>query len=386
MEQLRTDGLERQYLIERILADMRVHRSTYDSALMRQLFGSAPVQHDMLYQDSDVGQLLRKGYHMTFDDLYRGGILPKDVPGLREAVLKDDTSMPLMELLGYGEPALGRTDVYFLGLPGSGRSSILSGMLMYIKESGGGMYLPRTNVDYSRRGEFYYQNMVEGLGEFKVPRATVDHSVVVIPFNIGEKHKRKVTFVEYGGNALIRMSKANQDDPEAWEKEKLCRCLRNDNPKTLFFVLSYDMISNENPYFSEPHQAEIIENVLLALDSNGEGKNGERKCTMSKVHTVAIVFSKSDMMNVGDVGKAKLRMKRREIAIDYLNSRFKLFMNSLNDICEKYGINRENYFKPYVLTFTLGDFYVGNSVVYDLIDAECLYNLLSNTTRKNGLF
>lgn len=384
-EQIRTDSLERQYLIERILADMRAHPSVYNSTLMNCLFCYAPMSKALQDTVPDVSRFLKHEYYMTFADLYHGRVLPK-YPDLREAVLKGDVMMPPCDKKDYRDPSKGRTDVYFLGLPGSGRSAILSGLLRYIYSSGGGAYLPRTHADYNRRGEMYCRAVMDGLDEFKVPGATLEAPVTVMPFNLGERRNRVLNFVEFGGGALIRLSRANQDNPEIWKRESLCRCLKNDNPKTLFFVLSYDMISNEHPIFSEPHQAEILENALLALNSNGGGKAGERKCTMSKVQTVAVVFSKSDLMNVKDEGKTKTRTKRREVAMKYLDSRFKLFMNNLGEMCEKYGINGENEHKPYVFTFSLGNFYIGNSVIYDLTDAESLCNFLLTTTRKKGIF
>ncbi len=376
--------MERQYLVERILADMRVHPDEYNSAKMRFLFCVQQAPEAILEGDDYKGRFLREGYFMTFDDLYRGGIIPADVPELRNAVFKNDFEVPQLKMDDLREQEMGRTDVYFLGLTCCGHSSMLAGVIKYLHDFGRGVYVPHRNKEGIDMCVPYCNAVLRGLDECKLPQSTCRETMSFLQFNLGDDFDRKVTFVEYGDGAIGRLANAITDDPEVWDRESLGRCLRNDNPKTLFFVVSYQMISKHKPV-SEPHQAEILENALVAMDCNGEGKKGEKNCTMSKVQTVAIVFSHSDLMDE-EAGRPLNKVERRKIAMDYLDSRLRSFMNNLCDMCKKYGINKDNQNKPYVFTHSLGKFYVGNSVVYDPTDSNCLSEFLISTTTQKKKF
>lgn len=379
--QIQKDNGERQQLVDRIISDMRANRTWYKAGFMLVLFGRTPAPEWLLAENTNVGRFLRQGYSLTFEDLYCGGVLPPDIHELRSAIFKYEFLVPQEGMECLGDLESGRTDVFFLGQTYSGHSCMLAGVVKYLHDYGKGVYVPHKNKDGRDLCVQYCNAMLRGLDECKLPQSTSVDTMSFIQYNIGDEFDQKVTFVEYGDGALARLSRAVSDDPGIWNRESLCRCLKNDNSKTLFFVLSYEMISNNNPRFSEPHQAEILENALLALCTDGDGKNGAKKCVMSKVQTVAIVFSNSDLMDK-IAGRVLNRIERMKIAMDYLNNRLKTFMNNMCDICKKYGINKNNRNKPFVFTFSLGDFYIGNSVVYDPKDSECICDFLIATTPK----
>ena len=64
-------------------------------------------------------------------------------------------------------------------------------------------------------------------------------------------------------------------------------------------------------------------------------------------------------------------------------------MENLSDMCKKYGINAnsKNAYKPYVITFSLGQFYLGNSVIFDNTDSKRLADFVVSATdrRRRGL-
>lgn len=387
MYQIQNDSVERQQLVERILADMRATRPEhgYKASMMRVLFCKQPAPSGALEQNDDVGRFLRQGYCLTFEDLYRADVLPKDNPKLKESVFKEEFEVPQLGIEDLGDLEKGRTDVYFLGQTYSGHSCMLAGVIKYLHDKGRGVYVPHRNREGKDVCVPCCNAFIRGLDECKLPQSTCRDTMSFLQFNLGESFDHKVTFVEYGDGALARMSSAVSDNPEVWNHESLCLCLKNDNPKTLFFVLSYEIISNINPSYSEPYQAEILENALLAMCYNGEGKDRTKNCTMSKVKTVAIVFSFSDLMDKV-AGRKLSKIERRKVAMDYLNNRLRSFMNQLHDVSQKYGINKDNEYNPYIYSFGLGSFYVGNSVVYDPSDSECLAEFLINSTKPKQKF
>ena len=91
---------------------------------------------------------------------------------------------------------------------------------------------------------------------------------------------------------------------------------------------------------------------------------------------VAIIMTKCDLMK-----DARNREERLDRAEDYINQYFMNFANNLAGECKSFGINRANNYMPYILTFSLGDFYVGNTVLFDGDDSEEIIKFISAVTR-----
>ncbi len=378
-----------QRLYDDLFADMRRDLDRYQAPIMRILFNQTPPTEAQMHEDSPRGHFLNAGLKLSFGDLVENGLLPADNPKLQESILKDNYPLPQLNACQLGSYPTDRTDIYFLGCPSSGKTCVLAGFLNHMRNAGQLQYEVQYNTDSRDLCREYYDNLIESLSMYKAPQSTSKETVSYLKFNIGSNYDRKINAVELSGEAFNDLALSLSSGREVWEQLGAGRCLHNNSKKTLFFLLDYSTILGKNSGFSEVKQAIILENALTVFKSDGEGKKGDINCTMSKVQTVAIIVTKSDMMDE-EKGSPLTPEERADIAMDYLNKRFKAFMNDLASTCKKYGINAnsKNRYQPFVTTFSLGRFYVGNSVAYDETDSARLADFIMACTdrERRGAF
>ena len=369
---------------QELFDDMRQNPMKYKANVMQVLFGKIPPTEAMKEDDSLIGLFLKAGLTLTFGDLYRNGILPEGNSALEKAIFKDDYGVPYPTIGELGEVSTDRNDVMFVGCPGSGKTCMLAGLLTYLHYRGEMCYVPLRNSRGVDSSLYYWKALINGLSEYKVTRSAGINTVSYMQFDIGPRRDREITTMELNAEAFSLLLEAGCTGKEVWEKLGLGGRIKNMNFKTLFFLLDYSTIIGKNPVYSEIDQARILDNTLLYLSHDGVGLHGEKNCTVSKVKTVAIVITKSDLMDVEE-GRPLSSEERADIAYDYLNSRYKYFINNLSNLCKKYCINANNKghaYEPFVTTFRLGKFYVGNTVVFDETDSKRLADFIVRATER----
>lgn len=378
-----------QQLYEDLFAHMRLDFVKYQPSIMRILFDPTKADEAQKSEDSPRGRFLRAGLRLTFQDLVNGGLLPAGNTKLQESILVDNPPLPQLNASQLGGYPTDRTDIYFLGCPSSGKTCVLAGFLNHMRNAGLLQYEVQYNTDSRDLCRDYYDKLIESLSLYKAPQSTSKETVSFLKFNIGTNYDRKINAVELSGEAFNDLALSLTSGREVWERLGAGQCLHNNSKKTLFFLLDYSTILGKNSEFSEVRQAIILENALTVFRSDGEGVKGDINCTMSKVQTVAIIVTKSDMMDEEE-GRPLTPEERADIAMDYLHKRFKAFMNDLTATCKKYGINAnsKNRYQPFVTTFSLGKFYVGNSVDYDETDSKRLADFIMACTdrERRGAF
>lgn len=301
----------------------------------------------------------------------------------------------LMDLPQFGlndaQLARGRTDFYLIGLPGSGKTSLLAGVLKYMTDTGGLRYVTDViNGDEKSKAYYqYYQSLINDLGKNMLPQSTKIDTLIPMQFNIGSKYKRQVTMVEHSGRALKALSEALTTGEDVWNQTGLGQCLKNDNTKTLLFVFDYGMLTARNPRFSAVDQELTLQNALNVFSTDGTGRYGDKDCTMSKVNNVAVVITKSDLMEE-DSKHPLTHDERSDIAFQYLMDRCSAFMNHLGDLCITFDINAHNKDHPneiYVTNFSLGSFTADGLLKPESVHAMRLSEyIVASTPPKRGLF
>ena len=380
IDQLKT-GVQQLY--DDLYADMRLDIEKYKYNVMQVLFGRVPPTDEQRAMENPVGRFLRADLRLTFKDLEEQGLLPADNPALQESIFHENFRLPQVNADQLGSFPTDRTDIYFLGCPSSGKTCVLAGFLNYMRNIGHLQYEVQYNDESKDLCREYYDKLIESLSLYKAPQSTAKETVSYLKFNIGPNYDRKINAVELSGEAFNDLATSLSSGREVWEQLGAGQCLHNNTKKTLFFLLDYSTIIGKNSEFSEVKQGVILDNALTVFRSDGEGPKGEINCTMSKVQTVAIIITKSDMMDEQE-GRPLTPEERADIAMEYLNRRFLFFMNNLSVLCKKYGINanNKNRYQPFVTTFSLGKFYVGNSVAYDESDSARLAQFIMASTDK----
>ncbi len=275
-----------------------------------------------------------------------------------------------------------RTDIYFFGVPRSGKSCALAGLLYEANRTGVLRYQVSLNKERQDLCNRYYQGLLDCIDECVAPDRTKKETANYMPFNLiheeGKEQYSPVSLIEIGGEYFEQTTVVYDGgvDLEMWKQMGATQYLRNDNKKMLFFVIDYNLVQQtERGEKVEFNQRRMLENVLNVFTTDGNGKSGEENCTMSKVDTVIVIVTKSDLMEVDD------KEERNEVALEYLNKRHKNFMNNLRELCKNYGINKSFDFAPIVTTFSLGRFMIGNTLEYNVTDSTDLLEIIKYYTR-----
>ncbi|MFK8272622.1 hypothetical protein ACI760_03015 [Capnocytophaga canimorsus] len=380
--QMELDKLELLYqeLLTDLMQDMKEDTLRYNADTMQKLFKGIDEQERKHYESdySPASRFLAGGYKLKYTDLVQWGVVPMELQEVD--IVEPDTTVQARNIADLGEFPEGRTDVYFLGLPRSGKSSVLSGIFSKMRKEGMGYPIPTLNEQGIDHCEEYYNSLLKPISKKKPPTSTPDDTISFIPIDvrrdINKDRYNKLTFVEISGESFIDIANRTGSDPrKVWEQMGAVQCLKSNNRKILFFILDYYTIKGGMIRFTAQDQELHLEQALNVLAHDGTGKTGEQNCTFSKVDTVALIITKCDLME-----SDSLKGREEEIR-HYLNENFKNFMNTLTLLCRKYDINAVNKNKLYFLPFSLGKFYVGNSFIYDETDSERLIDFILKSTK-----
>jgi len=121
----------------------------------------------------------------NFDDLLDAGINSKIINSLKQycnsnriTMFRNINQLPPMEE--------GRTDVYFVGVPGSGKSTMLSGLLNSANKNG--ILIPDP---YNNDGSIYQTQLISDLNRGVLPNATASGSYNYVALSIKDNEGEK---------------------------------------------------------------------------------------------------------------------------------------------------------------------------------------------------
>ncbi|HAD79215.1 MULTISPECIES: hypothetical protein [Weeksellaceae] len=276
----------------------------------------------------EIRNKINNGY-ISFDDLEDEGISQRIINSIkyysnsnRVTIFKKIDDLPPMEE--------GRTDVYFVGLPGSGKSTMLSGLLNVANKEG--ILLPDT---YSNDGAVYQTQIVSDLSRGVLPNATASGSYNYVAMSLNDDNKKKHPFnvVEVPGELYVNMfNNANVDD--------LLKYIKNSNKKILIFVI--DSLAHDTNYAdakSALDQSLVYVNILNMFKSSGILNQTDAVYLVANKFD-AIKESRYDGDNRPDV----------DLAYEFLNEEFKNLLNNCTSIRDE----SKNKFKIKVLPYSIG--------------------------------
>lgn len=335
----------------------------------------------------------------ALDNLYNDGVITDEllieegiVPEhLIKIIRQPDMEMPQTRIEECGKISEGRTDIYFMGIPRSGKSCVLASFVYEASRNGLLDFIRTVNDDGIDRSEDYFYALYECINKASSPQSTNDDTVSLMKFNLYQDEKNKVrnpiTMVEISGecfNLMATDTSGSFNNLTKWDRMGAKQIIKTSNRKLFFFLVDYSRIVADAADFASEKapEIEILSRALATFKTDGYGepdKDGCNKdCTFSKVDTLGIIVTKSDLMNVPS------RERRTECARNYLENKYKLFTEQLKRVCLKYNINKVNKNIPYLLPFSLGRFIIGNKVIYDNMDAKILLDFIKANTRQEG--
>jgi DNA replication protein DnaC len=256
-----------------------------------------------------------------------------------------------------------KTDIYFLGISGSGKSCILAGLLYAADRKG--ILCPDIKV---RNGGYMYE-LINCIRIGYVPKATVSDFINCLSFSLQDEREHPLNVIEMCGDSVIdTYYESVGDDRYGYRYSTLRQYLKNKNRKLLFFVIDYRVDLETVPECLGTRQANILTATLTILAQDG---------ILNQTDGIGIIINKSDYMPTNE--------DRTTCAMSYLDNKYKNFMAILSECLKCFRINKATGYNPFIIPFSLGRFMLGRTFIYNQTDSDTLINAilsLSRTSRR----
>ena len=344
--------------------EMRNNPNRYDvSRLMRLLNDGIATERELI---------LAKVMTETILETLKNTDIGADLPNIRKAI--DDSQAECKD---------GYTDVFFFGVPSTGKTCVLMGMSrsnsLHINLASGGGDYAATLQQYTDVG-------------LTVPR-TPGTFVTTLEGTISTRNEpgtvHKVNLVEMSGEEFAFGIASHPDHVFTFEDmgSGATQLLNNNNRKVFFLIIDptanvvrinreitdgYDEETGEPIIHLEycvVNQRTILQKMVNLLENPGNSD------IMKKVDSIHIIMTKSDTL--GDP------IEREEKALKIFNDKIGGdILEPLIELCREYNINSNTQFCPKLYTFSLGTFYVGGLYEYDQTDSDRLVRAIKNSTQR----
>jgi GTP-binding protein EngB required for normal cell division len=280
----------------------------------------------------DINDNIKKKVY-TYDDLLNAGISQKVITSIKYFFEPRNIKSYKVEELPVMES--GRTDVFFIGVPAAGKSTMLGGLLKFANKNG--TVIPDT---FNTAGNVYQAQLVTDLDRGVLPKGTVSGSYNYIATSL--KDEKGIThpfnIVEVPGENYIRIF---NDGIDSEEVKGFVKYIKNNNRKILIFVI--DSLAHEKrydeEYFNALDQSLVYVNILNMFKDHG---------VLEKTDAIYLVANKFDAIK----GSRFLFSDKNDedLALEFLNEEFLGLINNCKDAREK----SKRKFQIKVFPFSIG--------------------------------
>ena len=328
------------------------------------------------YDVSRLLYLVRLGI-FTVDELISEGVMTENVWNtLNNIDVKNDLP-DIYEAMQESkvECSEGSTDVYFFGMPSTGRTCILQGLLCATSLH---FDLASFGSPYAEALRQYTDN---GMLIPITPYGFVTTLKTTIIMGGHTPIKHNVNFVEMSGSHFLDMVEDNGEHFKEENNSDIAHLLHNDNRKVFFLIIDptinniklnreYDEYDEQTGEKIHRLKYVVFNQKIFMQQIVNIFQDPANSDILRKVDSIHIIITKADTFGE--------RLQRGEKALDYFNDHYGINVTQpLVDLCEKYHINCNSNFRPKLFTFSLGKFYVGGLYEYDPIDSELLINTIT---------
>lgn len=304
----------------------------------------------MNYDSEKICRLLQEGkvteQGLVSDQVYPSYVVDmlKSPPdNLREAYRTGWEDLPPLES--------DRTDIYFFGIPSSGKSCLLGGILSYAETQ-------RLELHIANPLGMKYANTLKNLVKMGfVPKSTRAVGACYVSASIGPaERKRPLNIVEMSGeffkNTYDTINTSDQDSIGA------NGYLKNENRKLIFLVVDYYHATTATAYErAEMNQSDRLQAVLQLLKEDG---------TLSLTDGVYIVVTKCDQLDGGPENEAAVSA--------FVSEHYNGLRQSLREMSGDYG------FKTSIFPFSLGYFYTSDTFEYEKEAGKKIFDEILSAT------
>lgn len=224
------------------------------------------------------------------------------------------------------------TDIYFLGMPGSGKSTMLASFLAYSNRIG----KVKRKTD-NLKGAEYYNYLVNSMTKGYLPDSTASDYVNFIPISLRNPHKKgtlhHLNIIDMAGEKFKNVA---SDGTGKFNKIK--DYMKTKNQKCLVFVLDY---FPEDERITLIKQDQNLQMVITMLNDELD--------IMKDVDTIYLIVTKADKFPVDEANK-------QSFADKYIDDNYSGFLATAQEFKEEHNITLKSF--PYsigetVLTYIL---------------------------------
>ncbi|CAM3775000.1 GTPase [Flavobacterium gelidilacus] len=336
LDEFITAGLSQETIKDVVLMQAKVKTETKTQEDIEALEKQKQINIDKIIKGKifaeEIKGLINKKA-ITFDDISDAGVAPKIVNALKYycSAEKITRSYSVEDLPSMEE---GRTDVYFVGLKGSGKSTMIAGLLNIAHSTG--VLLPDS---YHAAGLTFQTNLIQDLTRGVLPLATPSGSYNYIAASLNDANNKRhpLNIVDVPGELYNSI----QDNAEV---SKFLKYINNNNKKILIFVI--DSLEHENSSSNNTYdQSVVFPNILQIFNANG---------VLAKTDAIYLVVNKFDAIK--DSKYAYDDRPNGDLALDFLNQDFL----SLKNNCLAAREDNKNSIKIKVMPFSIGSISYGS--------------------------
>ncbi len=291
------------------------------------------------------------------------------------------------------------TDVFFLGLYGTGKTCLLMGL---IGANGNQIEIGKEELTYvlnlqnfgGRYASALQDYCYQGITPWSTPCSfeTPIHGCIY-ENNLEKQYKKNffnncffgkykqpkkhyINFFEIG-RIPQSLTMCYENETKAFSIPQLC----SKNRKILFIIVDPTLDKFEHIYLEDlkdengvafdqrlRHKFYKQDDILSKLISTFE--HPENQEIMKRVDAIHFIVTKADLFDKDG--------NRDKISVDLLQTNYAASINRLKELCRKYKhINCSTRNSPQVFTFSLGKFYLGDIFVYDPTDSHKLIRAIN---------
>ncbi|OXA66864.1 hypothetical protein B0A58_15870 [Flavobacterium branchiophilum NBRC 15030 = ATCC 35035] len=247
----------------------------------------------------------------------------------------------------------GRTDIYCIGLAGTGKTTMLSGLLKLGTQHG---KIIQDNYA-GAKGINFSNTIIQNLNRGFIPPRTLEDSFIYVPISLKDDKgiSHPLNIVDVPGEIFKDISKNG-------EVKTFLKYINNKNKKIFFIVV--DPYLHYNPTKKSLDQSLVYPNILQILKSEGIAEH---------IDAIYLVTNKFDYLK--DNYFPFDDREEGEIALEYINTNFRALITSCLDVKEHSRYD----FKVKSLPFSIGKLKWGAVLEeFDTKFSETLLEILIN--------
>lgn len=247
----------------------------------------------------------------------------------------------------------GRTDIYCIGLAGTGKTTMLTGLLKSAHEQGKLI----SDTYAGNQGINFQTTIIQNLNRGFIPPRTKSDSYIYVPVSIQDDKgiSHPLNIVDVPGEIF-------RDINQTGGVSDFLKYIKNNNKKIFFIVV--DPYLHYNPTKDSLDQSLVYPNILQILKSEGIAEH---------IDAIYLVTNKFDYLKENDY--AFDNREDGDIALEYINKNYKSLLTNCRDVRDNSRYN----FKIKSLPYSIGKLKWGAILEeFDSKFSETLLEILIN--------